>query len=169
MHLRVLDVARDQTGSALVEFTFVLPALLLLVLGLAQFGTIYYNYILVTNATAAGARQFSIGRLDSNDYCDTVNAINNGSGGLGGSGTCTSNLTITLAVNGTACATGAGSANNAPCQTALNNAYLAAASPPQAASVTVSYQCAANSILPAYLLNLASLCPATRTMQGAVQ
>jgi Flp pilus assembly protein TadG len=163
MRLRVLDVARDQTGSALVEFTFVFPVLLFILFGLAQFGTIYYNYILVTNATAAGARQFSIGRLDANTYCDSVYAINIGSGGLGGSGTCTSNLTVTLAVNGTACTT------NSTCQTALTNAYLAAASPPQAASVTVSYQCAANSILPATWLNLASLCPATRTMEGAVQ
>ena len=66
MRPRLFDVVRDHTGSALVEFAFVLPVLLLLMLGLVQFGMMFYNYILVTNAAATGAREFSISRLELN-------------------------------------------------------------------------------------------------------
>ena len=75
MRARLFDVAKDQAGSVLVEFTLVLPVLMFLVLGLAQFGMIFYNYILVTNAAATGARQFSISRRDSTPYTDTVSTI----------------------------------------------------------------------------------------------
>jgi Flp pilus assembly protein TadG len=144
----------------LVEFAIALPTLLLILLGLAQFGTIYYNYILVTNATAAGARQFSISRLDASPYSDTVAAINAASANLG-------NLTITLTVNTTVGATVTASvcATNSACQTDLQNAYLNG----QSAKVAVSYQCAANSILPTYLLNISGLCPVARAMYSAVE
>src|SRR5580658_4840348 len=97
MRPRLFEVIKDHTGSALVEFAVVLPVLMFLILGLAQFGLIFYNYILVTNAAATGARQLSISRWDSNAYTDTVSAIDNSAAGLSG-------LTITLSVDGTACA-----------------------------------------------------------------
>lgn len=156
MRSRLFDVVRDRTGSALVEFTLVLPVLLFLILGLAQFGLIFYNYILVTNAAATGARQFSISRLDTTAYTDTVSAINSATTNLSG-------LTITMSVNGTTCST------NSACQTALQNAYTAATVPPEPVSVTVSYTCSSNSIMPTYLINLVGICPLTSTMQQAVE
>jgi len=156
MRSRLFDVVRDRTGSALVEFTLVLPVLLFLILGLAQFGLIFYNYILVTNAAATGARQFSISRLDTSAYTDTVSAINNATTNLSG-------LTITMSVNGTTCST------NSTCQTALQTAYTAATIPPEPVSVTVSYTCSSNSIMPTYLINLVGVCPLTSTMQQPVE
>src|SRR5580658_10403642 len=114
---RLFDVGRDCAGTAFLEFALVLPVLLLVVFGITQFGLIFYHYTLVSNATAAGTRQFSISRLDSNAYCDTQNAIVNASGGLGGTPgtgspascpTLASNFKITLEVNNTACTTSSG-------------------------------------------------------------
>jgi Flp pilus assembly protein TadG len=53
---------RGERGQALVEFTIVLPILLLLVLGIIQFGVVFNNYITLTDAVRAGARQASVGR-----------------------------------------------------------------------------------------------------------
>src|ERR1700683_1669735 len=128
MRSRLFEVIKDHEGSALVEFTLVLPVLMFLILGLAQFGLIFYNYILVMNAAATGARQLSISRLDSTAYTDTVSAINSAAGGISG-------LSITLSVNGTHCTTNSGTGS---CQTALQNAN-AAGVPPQAGTGPVSY------------------------------
>jgi Flp pilus assembly protein TadG len=156
MRRRLFDVAKDHTGSVLVEFTLVLPVLLFLILGLAQFGIIFYDYILVTNAAATGARQFSISRLDNSAYTDTQSAITSAAANLSG-------LTISMSVNGTACTTNAG------CQTALQNAYTAATTPPEPVSVTVSYACSSNTIMPTTLISLAGICPLTSTMQQPVE
>jgi Flp pilus assembly protein TadG len=163
MRLRLFDVGRDQTGSGLVEFTLALPVLLFLLLGLAQFGLIFYNYMSVTNAAAYGARVFAISRGDTSVYTDTVSAINNAAPNISG-------LTITLSVNSSPCA------SNSVCQTDLVNAHTANTAaaatstppPPQSASVTVSYTCTTN-LMPAYLINLTGICPLTSTMQQAVQ
>jgi Flp pilus assembly protein TadG len=156
MRPQLFEVTKDQTGSAMVEFTLVLPVLLFLILGLAQFGMIFYNYILVTNAAATGAREFSISRLDNTVYTDTVTAVTSATTGLSG-------LTVSMSVNGTACT------SNSACQTALQSAYTAATMPPEPVSVTVTYPCTANSMMPSYLINLTGICPLTSTMQQAVE
>jgi Flp pilus assembly protein TadG len=45
-----------------VEFTIILPILLLLILGILQFGVVFNNFITLTDASRAGARQASVGR-----------------------------------------------------------------------------------------------------------
>jgi Flp pilus assembly protein TadG len=164
MRPRLFDVVRDHTGSALVEFTIVFPVLIFLILGLAQFGLIFYNYIMLTNAAATGARVLALSRTDANAYTDTVTAISNAAPGLGLSAACAAATTpcITMSINGAACSTNSG------CQTDLVTA--SGTVPPQPASVTVSYQCtSANTIMPAYLINLAGVCPLTSTMQQVVE
>jgi Flp pilus assembly protein TadG len=158
MRPQLFKVVKDPTGSAMVEFAIVLPVLTLLILGLAQFGLLFYNYTMVANAAATGARQLSISRWDSTAYTDTMSAINNAAGGLSG-------LTVTMSVDGTACAT------DSACYGALKSAPVpsSSASTPWPSSVTVSYSCSANSIMPAYLISLAGICPLTSTMQQLVQ
>ena len=46
----------------MVEFVIVLPILLLLLLGIIQFGVVFNNYITLTDAARAGARQAAVGR-----------------------------------------------------------------------------------------------------------
>ena len=47
---------RSEEGAQLVEFALVLPLLLLLVLGIAEFGFMFQRYEVVTNAAREGAR-----------------------------------------------------------------------------------------------------------------
>jgi len=66
----------DERGQALVEFALVLPVLMLVVLGILQFGTVYKNYIQLTNAADSGGRLFSIERGQSNPCTDIVSQVN---------------------------------------------------------------------------------------------
>jgi Flp pilus assembly protein TadG len=51
---------RSDRGAAAVEFALVLPVLLVLVLGIVEFGRIYNVQISVTNAAREGARVMAI-------------------------------------------------------------------------------------------------------------
>ena len=53
---------RRQEGQALVELALVLPLFLLLLLGIVQMGSVFRDYIALTDATRVGARQGSIAR-----------------------------------------------------------------------------------------------------------
>jgi len=51
---------RGQEGQALVETTFMILAVLLLLMGIIEFGFIFYAYVRVSNATREGARTGSL-------------------------------------------------------------------------------------------------------------
>jgi Flp pilus assembly protein TadG len=46
----------------MVEFALVLPILLLLVMGIIQFGVLFNNYVTLTDGVRAGARQAAVSR-----------------------------------------------------------------------------------------------------------
>jgi Flp pilus assembly protein TadG len=52
----------EESGQAFVELALVLPILLLLLLGVIQFGNIFRDYIALTDATRVGARQAAVSR-----------------------------------------------------------------------------------------------------------
>jgi Flp pilus assembly protein TadG len=52
----------DQRGQTMAELAIVLPVLLVLLLGIAQFGVTFNNYITLTDAVRAGARQAAVSR-----------------------------------------------------------------------------------------------------------
>jgi hypothetical protein len=47
---------RDDRGANLVEMALVLPLLLMLFMGIVDFGRAYYSYVTLTNAAREGAR-----------------------------------------------------------------------------------------------------------------
>jgi Flp pilus assembly protein TadG len=51
-----------ERGQAVVELALVLPLFLMLLLGIVQFGTVFRDYIALTDATRVGARQGSVAR-----------------------------------------------------------------------------------------------------------
>ena len=53
---RWLTRGRSEDGAQLVEFALVLPLLLLVMLGIAEFGFMFQRYEVVTNAAREGAR-----------------------------------------------------------------------------------------------------------------
>jgi Flp pilus assembly protein TadG len=54
---------RQEEGQSVVEFAFVLPILLALVLGIVQFGIVFNNYLTITDATRVGARKAAVSRF----------------------------------------------------------------------------------------------------------
>ncbi len=62
---RIKGWDRDSRGQALVEMALVLPLLLLLLLGLVEFGRIFNAHLVLTAASREGARAAAVGRPDS--------------------------------------------------------------------------------------------------------
>lgn len=52
-------------GQSLVEAAIVIPVILLLVFGIIDFGLLFNNYILITNASREGARLAALGSTDA--------------------------------------------------------------------------------------------------------
>lgn len=68
---------RSQAGQALVELAFVLPILILLVIGVIEIGRYLYIGILVSNAARAGAAYGSQNLVVAGDTTGINNAANN--------------------------------------------------------------------------------------------
>lgn len=79
--MRRLTLRRDD-GQAAAELALVLPILCALLLGIAQFGIAFNNYLKLTDATRAGARKAAVSRF------------------VGDSGAAASALTTSLAPTG---------------------------------------------------------------------
>lgn len=98
--------------------------LLAILVGMFVFGVALNNYVILTNAAQAGALQFAISRGASTPWTNTRSET------FGAAPSVTqASLTITLKVNGTACA------SDTACQTALS------ANAGQRASVQALYPC----------------------------
>lgn len=54
-------LARDERGSPAVEFALIAPVLILLLLGIVQFGFAFYTYNEMMNGAREGARRLAVG------------------------------------------------------------------------------------------------------------
>ncbi|NIF53394.1 TadE/TadG family type IV pilus assembly protein [Burkholderia sp. Ax-1724] len=124
--LRGASALKKQQGVAAVEFALLAPVLLLIVLGVAQFGWLLGNYMMVANAASAGARYFASQRGTTSPYTATQTQVNASASLLK-----TSNLSIAASVNGTACT------SDSACASGLTSA--GGTSAVGTATVTVSY------------------------------
>ena len=57
--------AKEESGQAIVEFALVLPLFLLLVMGIIDFGWLFYNYIAVENSARNAARIACVEYMDT--------------------------------------------------------------------------------------------------------
>jgi len=71
---RIAQLGR-QDGQAIVEMALILPILAALILGIAQFGIAYNNYITLTDATRAGARKAAVSRFVGDAGASAVAAV----------------------------------------------------------------------------------------------
>ena len=62
----------DEDGQSLLEFAFVLPVFLIVVTGIFTFGVAFNNWLMMTEATSAGARSVAISRGQTLDPCQTA-------------------------------------------------------------------------------------------------
>jgi len=56
---------KNHKGQALVEFAIILPVILLLVMGIFQFGMMLNSYLTIENASREGARAGIVGSSDA--------------------------------------------------------------------------------------------------------
>jgi Flp pilus assembly protein TadG len=66
---------RSERGQTMVEFTLVLPVLLVVLFGIIQFGIAFNNYVALTDAVRAGARTAAVSRFSSTPVADTTNRV----------------------------------------------------------------------------------------------
>lgn len=118
---------KKQKGIAAVEFAILAPVLLLIALGLVQFGWLLSNYVMVANAASAGARYFASQRGTTSPYSGTQTQVQTSAAGLS-----TGNLSITATVNGGNCT------SDTACAADLTSAASGAAVATAAVSVTYS-------------------------------
>jgi Flp pilus assembly protein TadG len=77
-----MAIRRDERGQTAVEFALVAPIMIVLVLGIMQFGVAFHNYVTITDAARAGARQAIIARLAGGDFTAAQQAVRTAAGGL---------------------------------------------------------------------------------------
>ncbi|EXF96329.1 pilus assembly protein [Pseudomonas sp. CVAP len=154
--------AKRETGTTIVEFTLVLPLLLMLLFGIFQFGWLFFNYAVLTSAASTGARLLATQRGYATPYSDTKNAVLAAAGIIAPLASLNKTLTINVSVNGASCQ------SDATCATALGTASQAPATGTQA-SITLTYLFAP--ILGGSLGSLALVVPSSlnATMSELVQ
>ena len=60
-----ISLRKKQEGQSMVEFALTFPLLLLVIIGIFQFGAIFNGYVTVTNAAREGARVAVVGADDT--------------------------------------------------------------------------------------------------------
>jgi len=112
-------------GQSLIEFTLVMPLLLLVTTGMVSFGLALHNDLLLTNAVNTGAQLLAFSRGQTTDPCATAaTAINNAAPSL------SSGISLTFVINGTTYS------STTSCTSAASNMVQGAT-----AQVTGTYPC----------------------------
>ena len=71
---RKIELGSEQ-GQSLTEFALALPILALLLFAVIQFGIVFNNYVMLTDATRAGARKGAVARRQSDPVGTCLTAI----------------------------------------------------------------------------------------------
>jgi len=66
--------AGNQRGNSLIEFTLVMPVMLLIMTGMVSFGFALHNDLVLTNSVNAGAQLLAFSRGQTSDPCATAYA-----------------------------------------------------------------------------------------------
>lgn len=69
---KLIDKIRNKKGQSIVEMALILPIIMLLFMGIVDFGRIMNSQIQISSASRSGARLAAIGKSD-NDIISTVN------------------------------------------------------------------------------------------------
>jgi Flp pilus assembly protein TadG len=72
----------QENGQAAAEMALVLPIFAALVLGIAQFGIAFNNYMTLTDATRAGARQAAVSRFANDNGASAIASVKASAAGL---------------------------------------------------------------------------------------
>jgi len=82
---------RDERGQTMTEFAIILPVLVVMLFGIIQFGIVFNNYVTLTDAVRAGAREASVARQSANPSAAATAAVRSSAANLN-----QSNLNVTV-------------------------------------------------------------------------
>jgi Flp pilus assembly protein TadG len=63
--MSIIRRLKNKKGQSLVETALVLPIIILILMGIIDFGMMFNNYLVVSNASREGARNAAVGATDS--------------------------------------------------------------------------------------------------------
>jgi Flp pilus assembly protein TadG len=73
---------RNERGQTMAEFAIVFPVLAVVLFGIAQFGILFNNYLTVTDAVRAGAREAAVARQSADPVGAATTAVRNAAADL---------------------------------------------------------------------------------------
>jgi Flp pilus assembly protein TadG len=73
---------QSERGQTMTEFALILPLLVVLLFGIIQFGIIFNNYVTLTDAVRAGAREAAVSRGSGNPSGACVTRVLGAAGNL---------------------------------------------------------------------------------------
>jgi Flp pilus assembly protein TadG len=77
-----MAAVRDERGQTAVEFALVAPILLVILLAVIQVGVALHDYVTLTDAARAGARQAIVARFHNGDLTAANQAVRNSAASL---------------------------------------------------------------------------------------
>lgn len=145
-------LAGDTRGSVFVEAALVLPLVVIMLASIAEWGLMFYQYHLLSNANAAAVRQLTVNRGFPNPYTAVKNEFTTWAANLN-----PSDYTLTVEIQNASNVFEACS-SDANCTTKLDAAQG------KAARVAVNFTCVMS-----FTPNLASPCPIRISTTGLVE
>ena len=97
----IARLRKSEDGAELIEMAIVLPLLLLLIMGLVDFGFLFQRYVVLTNAAAEGARVAGLPGYSNADATARVQAYATNGGVPGAVNVATAPITFPRAGGGT--------------------------------------------------------------------
>ncbi len=92
------SAAGDRSGQALVEFALVFPVLVLMLLGIFDFGRGVYAYNTIANAARVGARVAAVNQILTSPDCNENHPVENPSDPHWSIQTCAADAAVSLGV-----------------------------------------------------------------------
>lgn len=89
---------KQERGQSVAEFALVLPLMMLVLLGIVQFGMVFKQYITLTDAVREGARKAAVARHRTDRTTHVQNAVVTAGSDLGTTFT-TGNVSVTSTWN----------------------------------------------------------------------
>lgn len=80
--MNLTSIRRDEKGQTATELALVLPVFCLLLFGVIQFGIIFNNYVTLTDAVRAGAREAVVSRQEPDPAGTAEARVRTAAGGL---------------------------------------------------------------------------------------
>lgn len=71
----MMKYLKNERGQSLVEFALILPLILLILMGILEFGILLNSYLSINHASKEGARLGALGGTDAEIFAEILNTL----------------------------------------------------------------------------------------------